>query len=79
MAGGDQPVGSAGADRVLPVHYKRARRTLLECGRLANVNNPPEHSPVLRGMVRFRRALRFAETTEHYDRPRCSSVLHSSK
>ena len=79
MAGGDRLIGSAGADRLWPVHYKRARRALSECGRLANVNNPPEYGPVLRGMVRFRRALRFAEATEHYDRPRCSSVLHSSE
>ena len=79
MAGGDRLVDCADADQLLPVHYKRARRALSECGRLANINNPPEHCPVLRGMVRFRRALRFAKATEHYDRPRCSSVLHSSE
>lgn len=79
MAGGDRLVSSAGADRLLPVHYKRAGRALSECGRLANVNNSPEHGPILRGAVGFRRALRFAKATEDYDRPRCSSVLHSSE
>jgi hypothetical protein len=79
MAGGDRPVRADRVDGCCSVCYKRARRALSECGRLANVNNPPEHGPILRGMVGCRRALRFAEATEHYHRPRCSSVLHSSK
>ena len=75
MAGGDRLVGLIG----VAGHYKRARRALSECGCMANVNNTPEHGPVLRGMVRFRRALRFVKATEHYHRPRCSSVLHRSE
>ena len=79
MAGGDRPVSVACADRLFQVHYKRARRAMSQRGRLTNVNNSPEHGPVLRGMVGFRRALRFAEATQHYHRPRCSSVLHRSE
>ena len=52
---------------------------LSECGRLANINDSPEHRPVLRSMVGFRRAFGFAEATQHYRCPRCSSVLHRSE
>ncbi len=75
MEGRDRPVGSGRAHRLFPL-LQGAGRALSECGRLANVNNSPEHGPVLRGMVGFRRVLGFAETTQHYCSPGCSSMLH---
>ena len=79
MACGDRLVGVAYADRLFQVHYERARRTMSQCGRLTNVNNSPEHGPILRGMVGFGRVLRFAETTQHYYRPGSSSMSHRSE
>ena len=79
MACGHRLVSVACADRLFQVHYKRARRAMSQRRRLTNVNNSPEHGSVLRGMVGFRRGLRFTETTQHYCRPGCSSMFHRSE